>query len=109
MNKQAENVKTYHYKTFKEFYPFYLKEHNNVVNKSLHILGAGLFLIIFLLTLLTQKYRYFILCPIFGYGLAWIGHFVFQKNKPATFKYPFFSFVGDFRMFFETITGLRKF
>lgn len=47
--------------------------------------------------------------PIAGYGFAWVGHFFFEKNKPATFKYPLFSFMGDMRMFKEIITGQKKF
>ena len=47
--------------------------------------------------------------PLIGYGFAWVGHFFFEKNKPATFKYPLWSLMGDWRMFFETVTGKRRF
>jgi hypothetical protein len=46
--------------------------------------------------------------PLVGYGFAWVGHFVFEKNTPATFKYPLWSLMGDFRLFFETVTGKRR-
>jgi hypothetical protein len=53
--------------------------------------------------------RFFVAAPLVGYGFAWIGHFVFEKNRPATFKYPLYSLMGDFRLWFETVTGRRKF
>jgi hypothetical protein len=52
--------------------------------------------------------RFFVAAPLVGYGFAWIGHFVFEKNRPATFKYPLYSLMGDFRLWFEVITGKRK-
>jgi hypothetical protein len=43
--------------------------------------------------------------PVIGYGFAWIGHFIFEKNRPATFKYPLYSLMGDFKMFWDVVTG----
>lgn len=58
---------------------------------------------------LALDWRFFVAAPPIGYGFAWIGHFVFEKNRPATFKYPVYSLMGDFRLWFETVTGRRKF
>lgn len=95
--------------TFKEFYPFYLDEHSNPINKALHFIGTTLVLIALVYFLYTEQYKMIWLCPIVGYAFAWIGHFGFEKNRPATFKQPFFSFASDFVMWFHIITGKVKF
>lgn len=97
------------YKTFKDFYPFYLGEHSNRVCRALHFVGT--FLLLFLLTyaLTTKQYMLLFALPLVGYGFAWIGHFGFEKNRPATFKYPFYSLMGDFLMFWHLLTGKLKF
>jgi hypothetical protein len=102
------------YKTFSEFYPFYISQHSNETNRRLHIIGTTL--AIFLLIRWIVYFSFtsaglvnFLICPIVGYSFAWVGHFVFEKNKPATFKYPIFSFMGDMRMLTETLIGKRKF
>jgi len=64
--------------------------------------------ILFSFFIITLNYLYLFLLPIFGYGFAWISHFLIEKNKPATFKYPFYSLLGDFKMFFEILTGKIK-
>eukprot|EP01112_Ceratiomyxa_fruticulosa_P014863 TRINITY_DN430_c0_g1_i1.p1 TRINITY_DN430_c0_g1~~TRINITY_DN430_c0_g1_i1.p1 ORF type:complete len:111 (+),score=20.86 TRINITY_DN430_c0_g1_i1:197-529(+) len=93
------------YTSFDSFYPFYLKEHSNRTNRRLHLIGTfiGQFFAIYFL--LTGQFIKIPLAFIPGYFFAWIGHFVFQKNKPATFKYPFFSLMGDFKMFYQVLTG----
>ena len=63
----------------------------------------------FVTALLTRNPWWFAAMPVIGYGFAWVGHFVFEKNTPATFKYPLWSLMGDWRMFFETVSGKRKF
>ena len=83
-------------KTFKEFYPFYLNEHSNKICRILHFVGTNLLLIILGYAIFTSQYKLLWLCPIVGYGFAWTGHFVFEKNRPATFKQPLFSLMGDF-------------
>lgn len=99
---------TKEYKTFKDFYPFYLGEHANRTNKRLHIIGTSLVLIIFIYSLIFSI-RTMFLMPFVGYGFAWIGHFFFEKNKPASFKHPFYSLIGDFKMWFEVISGEKPF
>jgi hypothetical protein len=87
------------YQSFQEFYPFYISEHQNLTSRRLHVIGTGLVLCCALAGLLFD----------IGYGFAWAGHFFFEKNRPATFKYPLFSLLGDFRLFFEVATGKRAF
>ena len=97
------------YTTFKDFYPFYLGQHSNRTNRRLHIIGTTLVVLILAFAILSGKLRLLAYLPLVGYGFAWIGHFIFEKNKPATFKYPIYSFMGDFKMWFETLTCNRRF
>jgi hypothetical protein len=57
----------------------------------------------------TADWSWYVAAPVIGYGFAWVGHFFFEKNTPATFKYPAFSLMGDFRFWFEVVTLQRKF
>jgi hypothetical protein len=93
------------YKSFSEFYPYYLSEHSNKANRTLHFLGTSLFFVSLIIGIISQQYKWFILMPIMGYGFAWVGHFFIEKNKPATFKYPLFSLTSDFYMYWHFITG----
>jgi len=95
-------------KTFKEFYPFYLSEHLHPICRILHFIGTGGVIVLILLSILYSN-KLWIYAPLFGYSFAWIGHFVFEKNKPATFTYPLYSLAGDFVMFFHLLTGKEKF
>jgi hypothetical protein len=97
------------YKTFAEFYPFYLSEHSDSNCRRLHFVGSLLVLIVLGYILATQKWALLLLLPVIGYGFAWIGHFVFEKNRPATFTYPLFSFMGDWMMFKDMLMGKVKF
>ena len=97
------------YRTFEDFYPFYLTEHVNPVSRRLHVIGTSLVVLCFVLAMIYAEPLWLIALPVIGYGFAWVGHFFFEKNKPATFKYPAFSLMGDFRLWFETVTGKRKF
>src|SRR5690606_8007824 len=92
------------FKTFKEFYPFYLSEHSDKTNRTLHFIGTSLLLTVLIYALATQQYKLILLCPLFGYGFAWVGHFGFEKNKPASFKQPVYSLMGDFAMFWQLLT-----
>tara|TARA_B100001971_G_C18268024_1_gene596406 strand:- start:88474 stop:88821 length:348 start_codon:yes stop_codon:yes gene_type:complete len=93
------------YKTLKEFYPFYLTEHVNRTNRILHVIGTTLVILFLAYLILTQQFKLLIIAPLIGYGFAWVGHFIFEKNRPATFKYPLYSFLSDFIMWFQVITG----
>ncbi|KTD97792.1 DUF962 domain-containing protein [Pseudoalteromonas sp. H71] len=97
------------FNSFKAFYPYYLKEHRNVTCRRLHFIGSLLVLMVIITTLLSQKFALLWLLPIIGYGFAWVGHFFFEKNRPATFKHPFYSLWGDWVMFKDILTGKIKF
>jgi len=92
-------------KTYSEFYRFYLTEHKNKTSRMLHFIGTFLvFVMIFLAIYLELSYLWY-LVPVVGYGFAWVGHYFFEKNKPATFKYPLWSLISDFKMFFDLLFG----
>ena len=91
------------YNTFKEFYPFYLSEHKNPICRALHFLGTLGVIIIIIISFYNIKFL--IISPICGYSFAWIGHFYFEKNTPATFSYPLYSFIADWVMFKDIIIG----
>ena len=94
--------------SFEAFYPYYIHEHSNQVCRRIHIVGSALVIVAALLGLFVNGW-WFAAMPLVGYGFAWVGHFFFEKNRPATFKYPLWSLMGDWRMFFETISGKRNF
>lgn len=93
------------YTTFAEFYPFYLSEHNNRISRRWHFVGSFLVLVILIVALFARRWTLLWLLPLVGYGCAWIGHFFFEKNRPATFRYPLYSLLGDWRMFFDILRG----
>jgi len=93
------------YKNFKDFYPYYLSEHSNKTCRYLHVIGTTIIIVVCAYSLFTQKFKLLFLTPIIGYGFAWIGHYFFEKNRPATFTYPLYSFIGDWVMWWQTITG----
>lgn len=97
------------YKSFSQFYPFYIHEHSNRTCRRIHVVGSALVLAAFATAIVTMNPWWLLAMPVIGYGFAWVGHFFFEKNKPATFKYPLWSLMGDWRMFYETVSGQRKF
>jgi hypothetical protein len=93
------------YTTFEAFWPFYVQEHKNPLNRRLHFIGTSLALGCVANAALRRKPRWLLLAPLAGYFFAWIGHFLVEKNRPATFKYPLESLRGDFKMFGLMATG----
>lgn len=93
-NYSRRSYQTQGYRSFSEFYPFYLGEHCNQINRRLHLIGTTIVIGIILYGLITTTWKLLLLSPVPGYGMAWIGHFCFEKNKPATFKNPFYSVSG---------------
>jgi hypothetical protein len=93
------------YQSFAEFYPFYLSEHSRRETRRIHFVGSALALLCLLWALLSGEARWFLAAVICGYAFAWFGHFFFEKNRPATFKYPLYSLMGDWKMFWQILTG----
>jgi hypothetical protein len=97
------------YRTFREFYPFYLSEHTNTISRRLHFAGTSLALALLVAAIATQTWWFAAIALLEGYAFAWVGHFFFEHNKPATFKYPGFSLMGDWRLWWDILTGRQKF
>jgi len=97
-----------HFNSFNEFFPFYLSEHSNPINRGLHFIGSTLVLIALAYAFLQRAWSLLALLPVIGYFFAWIGHFFIEKNRPATFTYPLWSLAGDFKMWKRTLTGEIK-
>ena len=97
------------FKTLAEFYPYYLMEHRNLTSRILHFIGTGLVVLCLIAALLFHSYYFLLVMPVVGYGFAWVGHFFFEKNKPATFKYPRYSLASDFMLFWDLLSGKQPF
>lgn len=91
--------------SFHDFYSFYLSEHRHPVCRALHFAGSTLVLVLLGMALVTKNWTLLVLLPVVGYGFAWVGHFFFEKNRPATFSYPMWSFIGDWIMYAQLLTG----
>ncbi|HET7400259.1 MAG TPA: DUF962 domain-containing protein [Usitatibacter sp.] len=95
--------------SFREFYPFYLSEHRNAACRRLHFAGSAIVLVLLVLAFATRTWWLLALVPVAGYGFAWVGHFGFEKNRPATFSHPAWSLAGDWVMFWQLLTGKIRF
>ncbi|MFC7302005.1 DUF962 domain-containing protein [Cognatiluteimonas weifangensis] len=93
------------YASFGEFYPFYLSEHANRSSRRLHFVGSCGVLALLALALVQRNAWWLAGAPVCGYGFAWVGHFFFEKNRPATFRYPLYSLMGDWVMFKDILLG----
>ncbi len=99
-------IKTEGFASFAEFYPFYLQEHSEITCRRLHFIGSTFVLLLLGFAVFTNQPALLCALPIVGYGFAWVGHFFFEKNKPATFKYPLYSLAGDWVMYKDIL--IRK-
>lgn len=91
--------------SFREFYPFYLSEHANRASRRLHFFGSCGVLGLVAGAIATRNAWWLLAALACGYGFAWIGHFFFEKNRPATFRHPLYSFAGDWVMFADILRG----
>ena len=92
------------YRSFAEFYPYYLGEHANRTCRRLHFVGTAIVIALLATALAGGRWSLLYWLPLAGYGFAWLGHFAFEKNRPATFRHPFYSLLADFVMFRDMLT-----
>ncbi len=97
------------YASFAAFYPFYLAEHANRTCRRLHFVGTSLGLCCLVAAAATLNAWWLLAGLACGYAFAWLGHYVFEKNRPATFTYPFYSFAGDWVMWSDILRGKIRF
>jgi len=93
------------FKNFAEFYPYYLRVHSNRMCRKLHFFGTCCVVSLLVLFFFTGQPMLLAIIPLVGYGFAWVGHLIYEKNQPATFEYPLYSILADFRMFWDILTG----
>ncbi len=91
--------------SFREFYPYYLSEHRNPTCRRLHFVGTSLVIGCVVAAVATGNAWWLLGAPLAGYGFAWLGHFRFEHNRPATFRHPLYSFIGDWVMYRDVLTG----
>lgn len=91
--------------TYRDFWPYYLREHAKPETRGIHYFGTGLATATLLIAIVTRRPWLLLVMLLAGYGPAWFGHFFVERNKPATFTYPVWSLFSDFRMAFLWITG----
>ena len=97
------------YRSFGDFYTFYLSEHSHKVSRRLHFTGTSIAVVLLITAAITQRWWLIAVALVQGYAFAWIGHYFFERNKPATFRYPAFSLMGDWRLWWEILTGKLRF
>ena len=105
MSEPKMDPQTPTYRHFSEFYPFYLSEHRDRTCRRLHFVGSTAALLCVVLAAVTRDPLWLIAAVLCGYAFAWIGHFLFERNQPATFRQPLYSFMGDWKMYWEMLTG----
>ena len=98
-------VEEQRYTSFAEFYPFYLSEHSNPMCRALHYIGSIGVLAIIAYAIASANYMALWYMPLMGYGFAWVAHFFIEHNRPATFNYPLYSFIGDWVMLKDFFLG----
>jgi hypothetical protein len=96
------------FKSFSEFWPYYLNEHGRPATRLLHYLGSLTGIAVIVALVAMGKWWLFPLAFVPGYAMAWIGHFFVEKNRPATFTYPLWSFMGDWKMLALMLAGKLK-
>lgn len=105
MPRRRDAVNDKQFSCYDEFFDFYLQQHSNPTNRALHAAGTMLGVGVVAGALISRKPLYALLFFPVGYGLAWTGHFLVEKNKPASFGHPLWSFISDFRMLGLMLSG----
>lgn len=93
------------FKSFSDFYPYYLNEHRRTGTRVTHFIGTSAFLVLVIFAIVFAWWWGILLGIVAAYGMAWIGHFFIEKNKPATFQHPWWSLKGDFKLYFSILFG----
>lgn len=101
----AEHPASNRITTYEDFFLFYLREHARPATRRWHYAGTTLVILTAIVTLATGNAAWLPLVLIAGYGPAWISHFFIEKNRPATFRYPLWSLISDFRMYGLWLSG----
>jgi hypothetical protein len=96
------------YRTYAEFFPYYLSEHIKPATRFMHYVGTSLVIVLIGMAIVFKNAHILWILPVAGYSWAWAGHAIFEKNKPATFAYPLWSLMGDFHMYWLALTGKIK-
>jgi len=96
---------TRQFSSFAEFYPYYLSEHQDRTCRRLHFVGSTVALVCLIVLVFTGNLWWLLGAAISGYAFAWVGHFGFEKNRPATFRHPFYSLMGDWMMYRDIWVG----
>ena len=97
------------FRSFSSFYPYYFSQHTHPTSRRLHFVGTVLSVLTFSMSVVLGWYLLLLAVPVIGYGFAWIGHYYFEHNKPATFQWPVYSLMGDFVMARDIITRRMPF
>ena len=95
--------------SFAEFYPFYLSQHADRRCRRAHFIGSTGALLAIGAAIVTVSLGWVLIALVFGYGGAWIGHFFYEHNRPATFRQPWLSFKADWVMYWQMLTGKLSF
>jgi hypothetical protein len=93
------------YRSFEEFWPFYLREHARPATRAFHYAGTSLVVALAVLAVATGNWWLLLAMPVAGYAFAWASHAAVERNRPATFAYPAWSLRADFRMWWLWLTG----
>jgi hypothetical protein len=100
MTENDKNIENY-----AEFWDFYVAEHKQPLTRLLHFVGTTLGLVLLVWVVRGGNWFYLPLCFVAGYAFAWFAHFFVEHNKPATFQYPLWSFISDYKMMWFMLTG----
>lgn len=103
--KPVPALQTEGFTSFAEFYPYYLSEHSDARCRALHYTGSIAALSLLLYCVFAAQFALLPLVLVTGYGPAWIGHFFIEHNRPATFRYPLWSLMGDWVMLWDFLSG----